>query len=476
MIVPTRAFVEMTRRAFLSGLAAGAGGLLRRPQADGAWAYDKRPDIVLSISNVRVDVAPGHVVKTTAYNASVPGPVIRLREGTSVSVEIFNETDTPEYVHWHGLPLPAEIDGAGEEKSLVVPPRGYLRYHMTPEAPGSRYVHSHAMAMNDLSRGVYSGQFGFVYVESNSNTGRYDREVFLATHEWDPFFIEGDEDAAPGTLERFGETDWGSSMVEVGYKIRSINGKALGHGEPIRVREGERVLFHLLNANGTENIELSLPGHEFIVIALDGNEVPNPQRIGVLELGVGERVDAIVEMKNPGVWILGSADEDVRGSGLGIIVEYAGRKGLASISKTTGAGWDYAIFGENQGVPAPDETVPMVIERARPDENGFERWTVNGESFDQKKEPRILEKGRRYRLVLDNRSGDAHPLHLHRNTFELTSIDGRPTSGIKKDVVLVKPHQTVAVDFTPAREGLTLFHCHNQLHMDFGFKTLFNVV
>jgi hypothetical protein len=101
------------------------------------------------------------------------------------------------------------------------------------------------MAMDDLSRGVYSGQFSFVYVEPKRNPGRYDQESFLSTHEWEPFFAEGeDEQNIFGeTVEENGETDWGPSFVEVGYGIYSINGKALGHGEPIRVKEGKGFYF-----------------------------------------------------------------------------------------------------------------------------------------------------------------------------------------------------------------------------------------
>lgn len=310
--------MQTTRRTFLAGFAAGMGSVFcaqmeaALPQAGVRSA--EPADAKLRIGRVRVDVARGHVVETVGYNGAVPGPLIRMKQGIPIGVEILNDTDRPEYVHWHGLPVPAAIDGTEEEESLVVPAHGHLRYQMTPLEPGSRWVHSHSMAMTDLTRGVYSGQFGFVYVEPKTNPGRYDQEVFLATHEWEPFFIEGEEEGAGDAQaqEKFGETDWGPVQVEVGYRIRSVNGHALGHGEPIRVKEGERVLFHLLNASATENLELSLPGHEFLVTALDGNPVPHPRRVGVIELGVGERVDAIVEMKNPGVWILGSTDADVR--------------------------------------------------------------------------------------------------------------------------------------------------------------------
>jgi FtsP/CotA-like multicopper oxidase with cupredoxin domain len=87
----------------------------------------------------------------------------------------------------------------------------------------------------------------------------------------------------------------------------------------------------------------------------------------------------------------------------------------------------------------------------------------------------LLSKGKRYRLVFDNQTDDAHPVHLHRNSFELTNVNGKATGGILKDVVLVKGFRKIEADFTPAMEGLTLFHCHQQFHMDYGFKLVFNV-
>ncbi len=467
-----------TRRAFLTGLAAASGLFLPDPiKAALADGRNRAVDVSLRIGPVSVDVAPGHVIHTVGYNGCVPGPLIRMREGVPVLVEITNDTDRPEYVHWHGFPVSALIDGTQEENSLVVPPHGNLRYQMTPLEAGARWVHSHAMAMTDLSRGVYSGQFGFVYVEPKTDPGRYDQEVFLATHEWEPFFLEGDEMDAQDAQETFGETDWGPVQVEVGYGIRSINGRALGHGEPIRVREGERVLFHLLNASATENLQISLPEHEFLITALDGNPVPRPRRVRVVELGVAERVDAVVEMNKPGVWILGSTDDDVRGAGLGVLIEYAGRKGPATQAKPQASDWGYTMFGDDREASQAGERIPLVIERVPPgpDTQGLERWTINGKSFDSTAPPRKLHRGVRYRLVFDNRSADAHPLHLHRNTFELTAIYGKQTSGVRKDVVVVKAYQTVEVDFTPHQAGLVLFHCHQQMHMDSGFKTLFDV-
>jgi FtsP/CotA-like multicopper oxidase with cupredoxin domain len=108
--------------------------------------------------------------------------------------------------------------------------------------------------------------------------------------------------------------------------------------------------------------------------------------------------------------------------------------------------------------------------------DGFNVWTINGAAFSMEKMASIfhLRFGKRYRLLMRNASDDIHPMHLHRHSFELTRFAGKPTAGVLKDVVLVGPYQEVEVEFTADQPGLTLFHCHMQVHMDFGFMTLFD--
>jgi FtsP/CotA-like multicopper oxidase with cupredoxin domain len=479
---------NITRRKFLGAAAGGSGLLLAdcsrttAPTEPAPSAPTGPADVTLRIAPVLADIAKDHTISTIGYNGRVPGPLIRLREGVPVTVDLFNDTDAPEFVHWHGLTVPADVDGAPEEKSLAVPAHGHLRYRLTPQPSGARFVHSHTMPMSDLNRGTYSGQFGFVYIEPKTNAGQYDQEIFLATHEWEPFFTtaeeEDDPDITPAEKARKEEEDKKSKPNgwEIGYQRFTINGKALGYGEPVRVKEGQRVLFHILNGSATENIELALPGHRFQAVALDGNPVPHPQSVEVLSLGTAERISAVVEMKNPGVWILGTPHDDDRRDGMGIVVEYANRTGVPRWVKPQRKPWDYTIFGDDaHPVSEPVETIPLAVGKINGGTGAFNQWTINGRIFSEKDEPRSLQKGKRYRLVFDNQTDDSHPLHLHRNSFELTNVYGKPTAGVMKDVVLVKGFRKIAVDFAPAMEGLTLFHCHQQLHMDYGLKTLFNV-
>ena len=112
------------------------------------------------------------------------------------------------------------------------------------------------------------------------------------------------DDAGPiaKTTRRPAVLDTRPVGMEVASDIFSINDKALGAGEPIRVSAGQRVMFHFLNASAIENPSyLALPGHKFKVIALDGNPVPVPAAVDVLMVGPGNRSSAWVEMGQPGI-------------------------------------------------------------------------------------------------------------------------------------------------------------------------------
>src|SRR5580704_8435217 len=394
-----------TRRNFLSDAALATGllwsGCNRTGAPSNAEPSANGPaDVTLRIGPVLVDIAKDHTISTIGYNGASPGPLIRLREGVPVTVDLFNETDTPELVHWHGQIVPVSVDGAEEEKSLFVPPHGKLRYRLTPQPSGARFVHTHVMPMSDLTRGTYSGQFGFVYIEPKTNPGQYDQELFLATHEWEPFYTtEEEEEEEEGAVKKPPPKDEKPNGWEIGYQRFTINGKCLGFGDPVRVKEGQRVLFHFLNASATENIQLALPGHQFQVVALDGNPVPHPQFVDVLELGTAERVDAVVEMKNPGIWILGTPHDDDRKNGMGIVIEYANKTGAPRWVKPQRKAWDYTIFGESREAPKPDEVIPLAFGKINGGTGAFNQWTVNGKGFDPKADPRVLHKGRRYRLI-----------------------------------------------------------------------------
>jgi FtsP/CotA-like multicopper oxidase with cupredoxin domain len=460
-----RKFLKVAGRAGIAlagGLVVPGGFVPRRAHAEGEPR--QAADYTIRIAPASREIAPGKIIKTTAYNGSVPGPALRLREGRPVQINVINDSGYANLIHWHGLYLPSEQDGATEEGSPIIQPGQSLIYAYTPKPAGTRWYHSHAMAMTDLTKSTYSGEFGFLIVEpAAGDPGSYDREVLLASHAWEGHWVSMQD------LKKGPPPDNG---LEVMYHAATLGDRMLGHGEPVRVRQGERVLFRILNANASMGISLALPGHRFRVIALDGNPVPVQTSVDVLQLDVAERADVIVEMNNPGVWVLGSTDDDDREIGMGIVVEYADQSGEPQWIKPKTNDWRYAAFARTEAAQTPDETVNLKFEKIPGGRGGYNRWTINGKSWPDTNPLFAVQEGRRYRLVLINNSGDEHPVHTHRHTFEVTKVGDQLMSGLMKDTISLPRFSTAEIDFTADDPGPTFFHCHHQDHMDEGFAGL----
>jgi FtsP/CotA-like multicopper oxidase with cupredoxin domain len=452
--------LQGSRREFLLG--SGAAIVAARPLHAGST--EPAVDHTIRIGPVSIELAPGKTIKTTGYNGSVPGPALRLREGRPVNIKVVNEAGYPDIVHWHGLYLPAVQDGATEEGSPIIPVNESRVYSFTPRPIGTRWYHSHAMAMTDLTRGTYSGEFGFLIVEpAAGDDGHYDREILLAARHWEGAWVSMQD------IHKGPPPDNG---LEVMYHAATLGERMLGHDAPIRVRAGERVLFRVLNASASMDVSLALPGHRFTVIALDGNAVPKPASVDVLKLDVAERADVIVEMNNPGVWVFGSTDDEDRDMGMGVVIEYENRQGEPQWIKPAKRDWAYASFAATGPAKTPDGTIRLTFEKVPGGRGGYNRWTINGKSWPDTNPLFTVREGKRYRLLLDNNSGDTHPVHMHRHTFEVTKVRDIAMSGLMKDTISLPRYSTAEIDMLADDPGATFFHCHHQDHMDEGFAGL----
>ena len=458
----TRMGSWLDRRELLIG-AGAAGAALGLGLGRAYTQTEAAPDHTLRIAPLRLELAPGKVVDTFGYNGVVPGPLLHFREGQPVNIDVINNTDIEDIVHWHGLFLPAAADGAMEEGSPMIERGGRQRYAFTARPAGTRWYHSHDVAGTDLRRSLYSGMYGFLIIDPASDPGRYDQEIFLATHHWEPTWVSM-QDIRQGPPPDNG--------LEVSYASASFNDRMLGQGEPVRVRAGQRVLFRLLNASATENVTLALAGHRLTVLALDENPVPSQRTVDAVFLAPAERADVVVEMNRPGVWMLGSVKEDDRKKGLGVVIEYADRRGEPQWVEPPNAVWDYTIFGEERSVPPPDHRLEFVFEKVPGGRGGYNRWTLNGRSWPDTSSLLTTEVGKRYRLAMTNRSGDNHPVHLHRHSFELTRIGDKATAGVIKDTINMTRYSSVEIDFIANDPGPSLLHCHHQDHQDEGFMGL----
>src|SRR5271156_5530658 len=178
------------------------------------------PDYSLDIAPYSLQISAKHSIRTIAYNQQVPGQLLRFKEGQPVMIAVTNHTSAEEIVHWHGLFLPSDVDGAMEEGTPMIAPGATVHYNLTPRPAGFRWYHTHTFAGTDLKKGQYTGQHGFLLIEPREDPARYDQEFFLALHDWD------------GQLMGSGD-----GSMNPAYDFSTINGKVLGYGEPLRVKQ-----------------------------------------------------------------------------------------------------------------------------------------------------------------------------------------------------------------------------------------------
>ncbi len=203
-----------------------------------------KADFTLRIAPVTVELAPERILSTIGYNGISPGPILRMREGKPITVDVINDTDIPELVHWHGLLIPAEVDGVEEEATPFVPPQGRRRYQFTPRPPAPagttptpwpfrpaqrllhRPVRLPLYRLRQRSRPVRSGA-----LPRPPRLGALLHQQYGGHRRGRPERPQPEKPAVLNTAP---------NGLEVNSTTYSINDKSLGAGEPIRVKEGQR--------------------------------------------------------------------------------------------------------------------------------------------------------------------------------------------------------------------------------------------
>jgi FtsP/CotA-like multicopper oxidase with cupredoxin domain len=145
---------QASRREFLkmAGMVAGTG-LVSQSKLLGAAKSktdETKPDYTLRIASNPIEIGRKQIVSGITYNGQFPGPLLRFKEGQLATVEVHNDTDTPEQLHWHGQFIPTDVDGAAEEGTPFIPAHGMRRITFTPGPSGFRFYHTHNRAGADL--------------------------------------------------------------------------------------------------------------------------------------------------------------------------------------------------------------------------------------------------------------------------------------------------------------------------------------
>lgn len=423
-------------------------------------------------------------VDAWTFNGSVPGAQIRVKQGETVKINLKNELPDPVSIHWHGIRVPNEMDGIPGVTQNAVQPGETFTYEFTVTDPGTYMYHTHQEAVNQMDKGLY----GSFIVEPKEIT--YDRDYTVMLDEW----ISNPENSNAMSGDMAGMDHGNMSGMEHGegsanhegsgegmghdmsiYDVFTMNGKSGDAVEPLKVKEGETVRIRLANI-GYMSHSMHLHGHEFKVVAIDGQELNEPQEIKdqLISLAPGERYDIEFIADNPGEWYLECHGDMAGTDGMKALVKYEGNSKSTDQSNQSDSLpiFTFANYGGTKGGEFTlNQNYDVEYTMELNGNNMDNVFTINGKTFPNN-EGLTVNEGNLVKVKLVNNSpeGVDHPMHLHGHFFQVLSKNGKPIEGspIIKDTINLKPGDEYVVAFKADNPGNWLFHCHDLHHATAG--------
>ncbi len=263
-----------------------AGGELLEPElVNGTKVFD------LETSVIGWNILPDQQVEAYAFNRQVPGPQLRVTEGDRVQINVTNGLPEATSVHWHGLILPNEMDGAAEVTQDPIEPGETFEYEFTANEPGTYFYHSHYEPDRQQGLGLYGALIVDPSDPRRDAAYDYDQEVVILLQEW---------------LERDGYTYPAMTMEGALPNFFTINGKAYPATQDIAMEVGERLRVRFIGSHNNFVHPMHIHGGPFEIVETDGYPVPKGARLikDTVNVGPGERYDVIWEARRPGKWLL----------------------------------------------------------------------------------------------------------------------------------------------------------------------------
>lgn len=459
--------MTVSRRTFLKSSTAALGMLALGPPlvlAETPASFTLRPGVF------RKKIIPASDVETEVwgFNGSVPGPVLRYRQGERVRVVVKNDLPDETTVHWHGLRVPNAMDGVPQVTQAPIPVGGEFAYEFSVPDAGSYWYHPHQKSFEQVARGLYGA-----FIVEESRPIEADRELLWVLSD---FKLGPDRKQ----VQDFGTIGDLANMGRLGNVI-TLNGQAAGRDSLLEVRSGERIRLRLLNSASARIFNLKFSGHQAKVIAYDGQPVePHERPGGELLLGPGMRTDLVLDCMGPPGRSFPVVDTYNNGRELTRIVY---RKGTPLRAKPMGApialspnvlpepdldqaSRNYILF---EGGIAGKPVIGMVNGKPVPIQDIMSKhglaWTMNYTARHEHALMHVpflhLRQGEHCILSMVNQTGFEHPMHLHGHVFRVLAINGTPAKFREwRDTVLVGPRETVDIAFVADNPGEWMFHCH----------------
>ncbi|RTM14174.1 MAG: multicopper oxidase family protein [Bradyrhizobiaceae bacterium] len=465
------------RRSFL----VGAAGLLVAGTFPRASAESSKPpgQFALTAAKGRASlVGKAHpATGVWCYGGTIPGPIIRARQGEPIRIVVDNNLSEETTVHWHGIRLPIGMDGVPGISQPPIAPGQRFTYEFTPPDAGTFWYHPHADSLQQLGRGMA----GALIVDEPGPIA-VDRDVLWMLTDWR---LTADAQIASG----FGNSMDAAMSGRVGNTV-TVNG-AVSKEE--RVRAGERVRLRLVNSSLARIMALRFEQHRPLIIAIDGQPCdPHEPDGGRLLLGPAMRIDLLLDMQGKPGRRYRVIDDFYDGLAYWVTkLAYEDKPPLRAHSL------DPPPALPRNPVPEPDVTTAQRQElrlqggmmggggmagMGGMSDMSHAAWAINGTSMTGDGHAGMaplltLQLGRSYLFTLRNDTAWWHPMHLHGHSFRVLSRNGRPVPRQQwADTVLVPPRETVDIAFVADNPGDWMLHCHVTDHQVSGMMAILRIV
>lgn len=276
-------------------------------------------EFTLTAEPVRWEYSKGKTITAWAYNGQVPGPEIRVTEGDKVRITFTNKLPKATTVHWHGLDVPNSMDGVPGVTQDAIQPGKSFTYEFTATPAGTHFYHTHGSGHADEAQQSDMGLSGAFIVEPKDYQ-KPSKEFTMVLDDWQKG--SGDFNMA---MQDMGMSNSSMSM-NMNYNLFTLNGLAFPDTKPLEVKQGDRVRIRLINASASTTHPIHLHGHQFKIVAEDGNPVPEAAQLtkNTLSLNPGETYDIELTANNPGVWAFHCHELHHAGSGMVTLFRYEG--------------------------------------------------------------------------------------------------------------------------------------------------------
>jgi FtsP/CotA-like multicopper oxidase with cupredoxin domain len=424
-----------------------------------------KPGVVelnLSAAPARLELLPGKATDAWAYNGSVPGPTIELREGDLVTVHFTNKLAQATTVHWHGLHLPAGSDGSPLHPVLPGKSRDYV-FRIPLGSAGTYWYHPHPdmTTTEQVSRGLYGALI--VRPAKDPLAGITDRLLVLSDNR---FLLDGSVDLPHHT------TPAGNLDAQNGREgdVLFVNGRTM---PTLSIKPGEWQRLRIINAAAARVFRFAIPGQKLVHVGSDGGLFEKPREVDELLVANSERIEVLIRGGEPGSRTMLKTLPYDRYDTQTRPKDWEQPRDIAEIVTTTDA-------------PAPAVSLPQTLRIVRPISTQavsarrtivFAQGMINNKLMDMNRVDVRARLNTTEIWQIENVVGMDHPFHLHGFQFQVLDRNGVPEPYVSwKDSVNVPKHSKVriAVRFEHF-PGKWMYHCHILDHEDMGMMGILEV-